>query len=334
MKHTAMMAFCVNCGCGRDYKVVSVRTEATVRGITFSFVENRAICAECGNEIYVPALNDENVQAREDAYRKAAGLITVEEIRKILRKYNIGAGPLAKVLGFGEVTINRYMGGQLPSKQNSDRLLEILLSHKAMAKYLEKNRNAIGDLTYKKCSEELVKLDELYGSKKVEVVIRYLLRKVSDITPLALQKILYYAQAFYYALFGTELFSDSCQAWAHGPVFPEVYHKYKIYGFNPIEASITDLEEETSELTNREVQFLDAIISAFSYYSGGTLEKMTHSEFPWQNARAGLLAEDRSVTEIDRNDIHTYFKQVVEKFQIINPCDIKNYSSSMCKNMV
>lgn len=334
MERTTNIAFCLNCGGEENYRVHSCRAEATIRGITFSYVKSRAHCAVCGEEVYIPIINDLNAQAREDAFRKAAGLITVDEIQRILKKYNIGAGPLAKALGFGEITINRYMSGHLPSKQNSDTLLEVLGSHKVMEQFLEANREAVGSVAYLKCRAELDKLNELYGSKKIEVVIRYLLRKVSDVTPLALQKMLYYAQSFYYALFGTELFTDPCQAWAHGPVYPDVYYKYREYGYDPIEAPTLDSDETTGELTIRETEFLNSIIAAFGCYSGTVLRKMTHSERPWQNARAGLLPEDRCVTEIDRADIHAYFSQVIEKYQIINPCDIKKYSEAMCENIV
>ncbi|MGN0994037.1 MAG: type II toxin-antitoxin system antitoxin SocA domain-containing protein [Butyricicoccus sp.] len=321
--------FCLHCGCYQPYKKVTARAENEIRNIRFSFVETLAFCSECGEEVYVPEVNDENVQSREDSYRKAANLITVEEIQKIITKYNIGAGPLAQIMGFGEITINRYLGGQLPSKINSEKLLEVLASHKKMEECLEANKTNITDVAYRKCRKTLDYFNELYGTGKIEVVTRYLLQKVSDITPLALQKMLYYAQAFFYALFGEELFGDACQAWAHGPVYPNVYYKYKAYGYNPIEQPVLEFEDDLTELTTREVELLDAIISAFGCYSGSILEKMTHSEKPWRDTRGNLLPGDRSVTEIKKETIHVYFQQVVENYNIVNPCDITKYSSAM-----
>lgn len=331
MGYNDFTAFCINCGCKRHYKMVSGREETEVRGIKFGFVETKAICEDCGEELYIPDLNDANVSAREDAYRKAAGLITVDEINRILKKYDIGAGPLAKILGFGEITITRYIGGQIPSKQNSDILLNVLSSHRIMRQYVESNKDELTPIAYRKCEETLQQFDELYGSKKIEVVIRYFLRKMTEVTPLALQKMLYYAQSFYFALFDEELFPDACQAWQHGPVYPEVYHKYKIYGYNPIEAPELDFGEETGELNAREVEFLDSIIIAFGCYSGQALEKMTHGERPWIKARGSLLPSDRSVTEIDKSEIYAYFSEVIKTFNIINPCDIIEYSDAMMR---
>ena len=67
----------------------------------------------------------------------------------------------------------------------------------------------------------------------------------SDITPLALQKLLYYAQGFFKAFTGEYLFHNNCEAWVHGPVYRSVYYKYKNYGYNPIEENeceYTDIE--------------------------------------------------------------------------------------------
>lgn len=322
-------SFCLNCGCKKAFKKVAARVETEVRGLRFGFVEMNAVCLTCGEELYVPELNDENVQVREDAYRKAAGLITVDEIQKILKKYSIGAGPLAQIMGFGEITVTRYLNGSLPSKRNSEKLLEVLASYRKMDEILEQNKEKISDVAYRKCRNALDYFKDLYGKKKIEVVARYLLKKVTDITPLALQKMLYYAQAFFFALFGEELFLDECQAWVHGPVYPDVYYKYKAYGFNPIEQPTLDYENDLTELTTREIEFLDAIICAFGCYSGTILEKMTHSEKPWSEARGNLLPGDRSVTEINKNVIHEYFKEIVKNYHIINPCDIMNYSDAM-----
>ena len=49
----------------------------------------------------------------------------------------------------------------------------------------------------------------------------------STITPLKLQKILYYAQGYYLAMYDEALFPEDFQAWAHGPANEQIYEKYK-----------------------------------------------------------------------------------------------------------
>lgn len=334
MNANTSTAFCLNCGCKMEYKKVCKRVEIEVRGLKFECVEAMAICTDCGTELYVPEINDENAQAREDSYRRAAGLITVDGIQAIMKKYNIGAGPLAQALGFGEITINRYLTGQIPSKGNSEILLEVLASYRKMDSHLEENKDSVSPVAYRKCREKLDEFIDLYGDRKIEVITRCMLHKVSDITPLALQKILYYAQAFYYTIFGVELFNDACQAWAHGPVYPDIYYKYRAFGYNPIDDPMLEVDEDLNELTNREVDFIDSVISVFGCYSGTALATLTHNEKPWIDARGNLLPGDRSVTEIPKEAIHSYFKQMADCYHIINPCDMKNYSEAMAERLL
>jgi putative zinc finger/helix-turn-helix YgiT family protein len=324
-------AICTDCGCKTAYTVKSQLDELTVRDITFTYVEHIAYCEQCGQRVYVPEISDENAQSREDAYRKAAKLITVSEINEILEKYSIGAGPLAKILGFGDVTINRYIAGQLPSKSHSEKLLEIRASHKKMEEYLESNKELISPVAYNKCRTALDQLNNIYGDSKIEIVARYMLSKSVEITPLALQKMLYYAQAFFQALFKRPLFTDACQAWAHGPVYPDVYYKYRDFGYDPIKLPELEFNDDVSGLSISEINLLDAIIAAFGRYSGTTLRWMTHNEQPWLKTRGSLHPTDRCVTVISNDLINSYFDTIVQEYNIINPCDIARYSEDMAK---
>lgn len=323
------MHFCIECGHDVAYNVESNRVEITARGVTFSYVEMTAICTECGEPIYVPEVNDENISSMEEAYRTAKKIITISELQELLKKYNIGAGPLAKLLGYGSITINRYVLGQLPSKAHSDELLELKSNVVKMDALLEERKDLISKSAYEKSRKALDDLDELYGGDKIDVVARYIINKSGDITAMSLQKLLYYVQAFYKALFGKPIFENDCQAWVHGPVYPEIYYKYKKYGPNLIDVPVDGGHREMEKLSDVEKNFLDTILFAFGNYSGKILKEMTHKEKPWLEARGTLLPQDRSTNIIKKTTINEYFKDVIEKYNIINPCDISEYSTKM-----
>ena len=63
---------------------------------------------------------------------------------------------------------------------------------------------------------------ETNTDSKLSIIVQYLRYKCGDITPLALQKALYYVQGFYYAFEGQFLFEEDCEAWVHGPVYRNV----------------------------------------------------------------------------------------------------------------
>lgn len=50
------------------------RKEISVREISFSYLERSAFCTACGEEVYVPAINDGNVRSREEAYKKVRSI--------------------------------------------------------------------------------------------------------------------------------------------------------------------------------------------------------------------------------------------------------------------
>jgi len=51
------------------YDIDVAKVNLTIRGVNFSYDEKIAFCEECGDEVYVAAYNDMNVDAREKAYK-------------------------------------------------------------------------------------------------------------------------------------------------------------------------------------------------------------------------------------------------------------------------
>ncbi len=101
-------------------------------------------------------------------------------------------------------------------------------------------------------------------------------REAGDsITHLKLQKLLYYAQAWSLVLNGKSLFAEDFEAWAHGPVIPSIYERYKEHGFDalpPCECE-NDIAGETEEV-------LKEVKRVYGELSGKKLERLTHSEAP------------------------------------------------------
>src|SRR4051812_39910789 len=56
----------------------------------------------------------------------------------------------------------------------------------------------------------------------------------AQISPLKLQKLVYFAHGWYLALAGKPLIEERVQAWQFGPVIPTLYREFKRYGNSPI----------------------------------------------------------------------------------------------------
>lgn len=326
--------FCEECRKDVNFVVNEKQMIATIKGETYNYNGKIAHCLDCNSEIYVDEINDFNLKALYDEYRKKNNIISLDKILNICYKYKIGKRPLSLLLGWGEQTFSRYCDGDIPTKQYSDILKKIYDDPFFYNQILEENKNNLKtEATYKKSKiavEKLINKKDLIKKSKINIVVNYLLDKCEDVTPLALQKLLYYVQGFYYAFNNKFLFIEDCQAWTHGPVYPEVYHKYKDYKFDSIECN-TKIND--SVFMSSEIAILDSIVKNFCCYSGKVLEKFTHSECPWLSAREGLTEIEASNQIIQKEDIGKYFKMVKEKYNMINPNDIESYTQKMFKQI-
>lgn len=126
----------------------------------------------------------------------------------------------------------------------------------------------------------------------------------STITPLKLQKILYYAQGYYLAMNKKELFKEDFQAWAHGPANPGIYEKYKLYGPNAINEP---LENEILVFEKKIEIFLADIWNTFGIFDGKYLEELTHKETPWMEARKGYEPGEMCTKIITKKSMMDFF---------------------------
>lgn len=321
--------FCEECRSDVEYLVEEKMMNGKLKGQTYHYTGKRAICAECGSEVYVHEIQDDNLKALYDVYRKQQDLISLEMILEIPKKYDIGKRPLSLLLGWGEQTYTRYCEGDMPTKRYSDVLKKIYDSPEYYERLLEENKEYLKtSLSYEKTKravEKLLKKEES-DRTKIDAVISYILHECEDITPLSLQKVLYYVQGFYYAFSEKFLFSDDCEAWVHGPVYREVYFKYREYRFDPIKGTKKDVEEA---FTSLEKSILDSVVKYLCCYSGKVLEKFTHLEEPWLLTRGDLPDGAPSDAVIEKEIIGKYFLSVKEKYRMITTGDIQSYAQSM-----
>ena len=275
----------------------------------YTFSITVAICKECGEEMSVPGLIDKNIREIDEQYRAYEHIVSIEDIEKIMKIYKIGKAPLSLALGFGEVTIARYLSGQIPSEQYSNVLRSALSSPSFMERKLNENREKIAAAAYNKAMAAAMQIENLFSvSPKMLRVISYIFKKLREVTPLMLQKLLYFTQGVSYALNGRPIFPENCQAWVHGPVYPEVYDMFKDFKYNPIEdARFAIFDGIDNELDENERKVLDLVMNTFGEYGGRALERITHNEEPWKEARKGYDDSIPSNEIISMKNIEAYY---------------------------
>jgi len=105
--------FCIECRKETGYLLQKKDMVKNIRDKEYTFAITVAVCEECGEEMNIPGLIDKNIQEIDEQYRAAEGLVSIDDIEKLMKIYKIGKAPLSLALGFGEITIPRYLEGQI-----------------------------------------------------------------------------------------------------------------------------------------------------------------------------------------------------------------------------
>jgi uncharacterized phage-associated protein len=113
--------------------------------------------------------------------------------------------------------------------------------------------------------------------------------RIPNLTPMKLQKLLYFTQAWHLrGAGGLPILDDHFARWQYGPVIPAIYHEFKAYGYRPITHMATTLAmngdsfamlvptvppEDASTWS-----LIDAIINRYGSFDAQTLSNMTHKD--------------------------------------------------------
>lgn len=319
-------AFCEHCKKRVAYLTTDKEFVINDRDIKYQYKGKIANCKECGEEVYPNELNEENIKNGNEAYRKAIGIITISQIDELLNKYNIGATVLSELLNWSKVTIQRYKDDRMPTKKYSDILLKLLNNPNNMRELVENNKEKMTPVAYKKVKSALDSLNEMSididKKDKLYLVTDYILHYDYEFTNKAIQKLLYFIQGFSIAFNNEPIFNNLPEAWVHGPVYREIYNKYKHYGYNPIEKTniLNPILEKQEEI------LIDNVIKYLGGFTANKLEEITHEELPWLKARAGLKSDENSNKEISFQDICHYYTEIKSKYCMITYKDIQSYA--------
>lgn len=144
---------------------------------------------------------------------------------------------------------------------------------------------------------------------KADNIAQWFLSK-DELTPKKLQKLVYYAYAWYLTLMNEssdelnhKLFDEEIQAWVHGPVVPSLYNTYRFFGYREI-----DKKEDNSHIFDGDtLDVLEQVWNVYGVFNGNELESITHQERPWQEAREGYDLLETCQEKISDKTIFNYY---------------------------
>jgi uncharacterized phage-associated protein len=328
-----MKTYCFSCDNDVEITIIEKEVESKINDVIFSHLAKIPYCNKCEEEVYIAEISDENIKCANDKYREIIGLISVREIEELLEQYDIGKKPLAQLLGWGEATVIRYLDGFTPRRIYSDQLRELRNPHN-MLKLFEANKNNLTEIAQRKLYKRICYLIETVGQTQDAGVInvaKFFLSKIDVeaeeiITPLKLQKLIYYAQAWLLVFLDRSFFDEDFQAWVHGPVVPNLYFEFKKHGYCSIPKA-TNFDKTVFK--SDELQILEMVYDVYGRYDAKHLEHLTHRESPWTEARRGYEPDEKCTHIITKTSMLQYYKWIKDEFNIQATCDLKKYVANL-----
>jgi len=125
-----------------------------------------------------------------------------------------------------------------------------------------------------------------------------------EISPMKLQKLLYFVYKRYLQETGLSLFEEDFEVWQYGPVVPSVYHKFSSYGSGNINDYIYSSSDKKDgifqTISNKSQKFHEALNYVWDRYGGYEairLSELTHeTDTAWDKA---LNAKHRYLFDSD-----------------------------------
>lgn len=142
----------------------------------------------------------------------------------------------------------------------------------------------------------------------------------SSLTPMKVQKLIYFAHGWHLALHDKPLVVDPIQAWQYGPVISSVYQEFKSFGSGAITFLAKDFDFESLRFHTPQVDIdddstktlLNTIWDVYGQLTAVQLSNLSHvKDGPWEKAR---FEGDNGKSALIRDElIRDYFVQVAEK---------------------
>ncbi|UXN34377.1 DUF4065 domain-containing protein [Avibacterium paragallinarum] len=122
---------------------------------------------------------------------------------------------------------------------------------------------------------------------------------IPDLTPMKLQKLMFFAQSWYLKRHKQLLIDDNFVRWQYGPVIPSVYYEFSSFGSNIINQPATNpFGIIAPNLTAADDAFIDEVIDTYGAFDGWKLSVMTHQpKTAWSMGELGSVISSLDMYE-------------------------------------
>lgn len=109
---------CDKCNAMRSFVTITQKEQTVIKGKNVEYYSTYMKCTVCGSLFQTPEQMDASFEVARIAYDNLYDSPLPDEIIKIREKYNASQKAFGLLLGMGELTINSYEHGSVPSSAN------------------------------------------------------------------------------------------------------------------------------------------------------------------------------------------------------------------------
>ena len=334
-----MMKYCDVCGKEVETRVITQPETFKICGEEITVEAKILVCAECNEELFCEELDSQTLVSAYNEYRRRHKLLFPEEIKKIREQYGLSQRSFAKLLNWGDKTINRYENGSLQDKVHNSLLL-FLKDPENMKTYLKENDIAIDEKQKEKLLDTVEKLKqntehctdrgffELFFStitseengfkefdyEKICAMVLFFTHKSPGLLKTKLMKLLNYSDMVFYKENGISISGLKYVHLPYGPV-PENYdmlfgkisadhiaHIEVVYdnGYEKHQV-IPECDMQIEALTKEELDVLERIYKKFKDFGSVEISKYSHEENGYKSTKQGEIISYKYAKDIQLN---------------------------------
>ncbi len=321
-----MIRYCVNCDEERTLQVERRRQSLVVKGEHIEFEAPVLVCKECSEIVADPDYDDAVLRTAHDLYRARHGLLTSSEIVELRRRYGFSQRALSRLLGWGEVTIQRYEKGVIQDRAHDEvlrslrdprRVLELLDRGSGKLTPAERERfraraQAIleqessawllreAESVLRYCGPDLYNGFRNFGLDRFTGAVTWFATHVERLSKTKLAKLLWLADFKHFRDHGVSITGATYARLPFGPV----PHRFELLLGLAVESGAVMLVEESfgdyvgnvvlsrkpvdqGVFDEKELAALEFVLKRFGQYSAKKLSELSHQEAAWLNSAQG-----------------------------------------------
>lgn len=302
-------AVCPECGKVTGYTLKKRIRKYVGEDYQFELPVFVPVCNECGSLIAVEEIEEKITQEANAKIRESRGIISEKEIRELLKTYDVSQKTLSRLLGWGEITLTRYLtGGLTPGKKNSDRLKSLKNPYcfqKILNDGLEEHKIPVQEEMKTGRMQNAVNARLSENQEKIVSVIHWFLNHAEQedpITKSVLNKLLYFSQAWSLVWNENAIFDET-------PVYDtELYYPSvsKLLEEYPDRTALPKTKISVS-LTENEIKVLEFVKSTYyDVYSAIGMRHLILSE----------VSSERTPFPLDKESIRERYESLSKNYHI------------------